>query len=99
MADSEAQVLPTPKSLSVLIYQAKQGLGTLVAFQVGDAVPMDGCLPATTVSARATSQLRQKKILQRKFSASYTLLPPDPVSDPLAGPSQLQSWGNVFGIT
>lgn len=61
MADSEAQVLPTPKSVSVFIYQAKQGLGSLVAFQVGDAVPTDGCLPATTGSARATSQLLPKK--------------------------------------
>jgi len=40
-----------------------------------------------------------KKNLQREFSASYALLPPDPVSDLLAGPSQLQPWGNVFGIT
>lgn len=55
MVDPEAQVLLTPKSISVLLYQEKQGLGTLVASQVGDAVPTGGHLPATTGSPGATS--------------------------------------------
>lgn len=50
----EAQVLLTPKSISVLLYQEKQGLGTL-ASQVGVAVPTGGHLPATTGSPGATS--------------------------------------------
>ena len=61
MADPDAQVLLTPKSVSVLIYQEKQGLGTLVASQVGDAVPTGGHLPATIGSPGATSQLHPKK--------------------------------------
>ena len=55
-------------------------------------------ISATTGSLGTTSHLPPKN-LQRKFSAPYAMLPPDPVSDPLAGRSQLQSWGNVFGIT